>query len=67
MSSIAAAVAMIGIPSGSSWFPNQWSPLPWVFMAWTIGLRCGHRLHLIQHGSGEREVEQRVDEQRAAI
>ena len=39
ISSSAAAVATIGIPSGSSSLPNQWSPLPCVFIACSIGWR----------------------------
>ena len=38
MSSIAPALATIGIPSGSSSLPNQWSPLPCVLNACPIGL-----------------------------
>ena len=39
ISASAALVATIGMPSGSSALPNQWSPLPCVFIAWPIGLR----------------------------
>jgi hypothetical protein len=39
ISASAALEATIGIPSGSSALPNQWSPLPCVFIAWPIGRR----------------------------
>ena len=39
MTSTAPALATIGMLSGSSSFPYQWSPFPWVLNAWPIGCR----------------------------
>ena len=64
ISASARAEATIGMPSGSSALPYQWSPLPCVFTRWPMGAPRSPAAHRVEHLARQALVEERVDEQR---